>query len=250
MAALEEVLRGRIPPWLLRLVKQAGRSINRFGMIGADDRILLGTSGGKDSLVLALLLTLRKTWLPIDYDLKALHIDWVEYPMTADEKDTLQIYFDALKIPLEIHRTPMENPSFQGEFNCYLCARNRRRILFQKADELGISKIALGHHLDDFVETILINLCFRGSIESMQPVQDFFFGALHIIRPLCEIPEAAVQRIADRLDLPVIPKRCPHEAENIRFRLKPLVSELSHLDKLARSHIFEAFFGGKSKKTD
>lgn len=242
MVELQQVLRGNLPPWLRRLAKQTGRSINRFGMIGAGDSVLIGSSGGKDSLVLALLLVVRKTWLPIDYTLRALHIDWAEYPITDKERSDIIAYFDLLGIPLKIVRTPMKNESFQGQFNCYLCARNRRRILFQEADSLDISKIALGHHLDDIVETMLINLCFRGTFDTMKPVQDFFGGKLQVLRPLCELPERAVLRIAERLSLPVVEKRCPHEEDNIRRRLKPIVSQLSHIDGHARTHMFEAAF--------
>jgi len=237
---LQTVPEGKLPPWLRRLVKQVGRSIHRFGMIAADDSVLIGSSGGKDSLVLALVLALRKRWLPIDYTLKALHIDWDEYPMTEKERNSLIGYFDLLEIPLTIVRTPMKNESFNDSFNCYLCARNRRRILFEEADRLGIRKIALGHHLDDIVETILINLCFRGSFETMKPLQNFFGGKLKIVRPLCELPEHSVVRIAERLELPVIKKRCPYETTNIRHRLKPLVTRLSHIDSHARVHMFEA----------
>ncbi len=244
---LQAVLEGKLPPWLHRLVKQVGRSINRFGMIAEDDSVLIGSSGGKDSLVLALVLALRKRWLPIDYTLKALHIDWYEYPMTEGERNSLIDYFGLLKIPLKIVQTPMKNESFNDSFNCYICARNRRRILFEEADRLGIRKIALGHHLDDIVETILINLCFRGSFETMKPLQNFFGGKLQILRPLCELPEHAVVRIAERLELPVVEKRCPYETTNIRHRLKPLVTQLSHIDRNARVHMFEAVLNNKTE---
>ena len=162
--------------------------------------------------------------------------------MTEEEKSALEEYFEGMEIPLKIVRTPMKNDSFRGTFNCYLCARNRRRILFEEAARLGIRKIALGHHLDDIVETILINLCFRGTFDTMRPVQDFFSGDLRIIRPMCELPETAVIRVAERLDLPVVEKRCPHEQDNVRARLKPIIRELSHIDTHTRTHMFEAVF--------
>lgn len=141
-------------------------------MIGADDRVLLGISGGKDSLALALALALRRNWIPIDYELQALMINWIEHPAKQEELEKLRSFFYA-RYSFSYKNAHMFPDSFKGDFNCYLCSRNRRRILFEYSEDLGVTKIALGHHLDDFVETSLINLCFRGDFSSMKPVQDF-----------------------------------------------------------------------------
>ncbi len=237
---LKEMFSRRIPPFALRFAKLAGRGINRFGMIREGDHILLGISGGKDSLALSFALALRKIWLPIDYRLTAVHIDWAEYPIPQDKKDELVAFFSTLGIPYRFIEARMFPDSFKGEFNCYLCARNRRRILFEEAARLGITKIALGHHLDDFVETSLINLCFRGDFSTMRPVQDFFGGKIQIIRPLCLVKENSVLRLSERLAFPVAKVDCPYKDTNIRIRIKPIIEALSHIDRHTRDHIFEA----------
>lgn len=231
---------GSMPPWVRRFIKQAGRTINRFSMISSGDRVLLGISGGKDSLALALALSVRRTWLPVTYELEALHINWKEHPVHPEKIQAIREYFSALGIPFTSVDASMRPDSFNGEFNCYLCSRNRRRILFSHAAERGISRIAMGHHLDDLVETSLINLCFRGSFSTMLPVQEFFSGKLHVIRPLCEVRERTISRLAESFHLPVAKAVCPYDQTNIRSQLKPIIKELSKIDKLTREHIFSA----------
>ena len=138
---------------------------------------------------------------------------------------------------LDEHQFPS---SFNGDFNCYLCSRNRRRILFEYAARNNIRLIAMGHHLDDLVETSLMNLCFRASFSTMLPVQDFFDGKLFIIRPLIETHESVTRRLSECYDLPVIKPVCPYDQTNIRSQLKPIVKSLCHIDSLTREHIYKA----------
>ena len=245
MQIVNDIFNGSIPPWVMRFVKQTGKGINRFKMIKENDKILLGISGGKDSLALAFALSLRKRWLPINYDLHAVHINWSEYPVTDRQQEDLQQFFKIIDIPFETVTTKMFPGSYIDNFNCYLCSRNRKRILFDIAEEKGYSKIALGHHLDDIVETTLINLCFRGRFTTMLPVQEFFKGKLHIIRPMCEVRESAVSRLSDNLEFPVCKSPCPYNETNIRSSVKPIISNLSHIDKLTREHIYKAFWNEK-----
>lgn len=236
----QELIEGTIPPWIRRFIKQTGKTINKFGMIRNEETVLLGISGGKDSLALALALSLRRKWLPINYNLKAIMINWIEHPISEVAKEELHLFFNKLDIELLIVDEPQYSSSFKGEFNCYLCSRNRRRIIFNYARDNHIALIALGHHLDDLVETTLINTCFRGKFSTMQPIQEFFKGAIHIIRPMIEVRESVIKRIASTYELPVVKPVCPFDQTNIRAQLKPIVSELSHIDNLTREHIFKA----------
>lgn len=240
MISPERLMQGDIPPWIHRFVKKAGKAINTYGMFGEDEHVLIGVSGGKDSLALSLALALRLRWLPIDYRLSALHINWKEYPLEEREMERLEHYFESLGIEFSSVDAHMFSSTFKGEFNCYLCSRNRRRILFEYARDHDISTIALGHHLDDVVETTLINLCFRGDFSSMRPVQEFFSGKLHIVRPLCTTRESVLDRLVREVDMPVAKAPCPYDQTNVRSRLKPIVRELSHIDKYTREHIYKA----------
>ncbi len=236
----EELIGGNIPPWVHRFIKHTGKAINRYSMIRSGDRVLLGISGGKDSLALALALALRLKWLPITYSLEALHINWKEYPISYEQIASMKQFFSDLSIPFTSITTTMHPESFNGEFNCYLCSRNRRRILFEAADARGYDLIALGHHLDDLVETSMINLFFRGDFATMQPIQEFFGGKLHIIRPMIEIREHVIERLAGAYTLPVAKPVCPHDNTNIRTQLKPIVRDLCRIDKLTREHVYKA----------
>jgi tRNA 2-thiocytidine biosynthesis protein TtcA len=242
MYRLEQLLTYGIPPWLKRFCKQAGKGINQFGMIGDKDRILLGISGGKDSMAMALALSLRKQWLPINYQLHAAIIEWKEYPFPDKTREAFEHFFDLLGIPTTILQARMFSHSFEGEFNCYLCSRNRKRILFDEADRQNISKVALGHHLDDIVETTLINMCLRGKLDTMQPYQEFFDGKLAIIRPLCEVRESTIENVISRVELPRFVVPCPLKDTNVRSKMKPIVGELSSLNRYAREHIFRAYW--------
>ena len=235
-----ELIKGDIPPWVMRFIKGAGKAINRYRMIQGGDDVLIAASGGKDSLALALALSIRRKWLPVDYSLRALMINWTEHPIPEEYREKLAEYFDALGIDFMIMDERQFPDSFDGDFNCYLCARNRRRILFQHAEKTGTRLIAMGHHLDDLAETTMMNLCFRASFSTMLPVQEFFGGKMHIIRPLIETRESITRRLAEVYTLPVVKPVCPYDQTNVRARLKPVISELSHIDKLTREHIYNA----------
>ncbi len=230
----------KIPKWLMRTVKQAGKGINRFKMIEEGDEVLLAISGGKDSLVLALSLSIRLKWLPVKYSLKALHINWREYPLPDDLLSQITAFFDKLGIPFESRTADMQPSSFKNKFNCYLCARNRKRILFEYAAKHNITKIATGHHMDDIAETTLINLCLRGNFSTMMPVQEFFGGKLKIIRPLCLVREPQIKLAAERLELPVYNTICPYKETNLRLKMKPVLKQLYSFDKNVYEHIFDA----------
>lgn len=223
-----------------RFAHHAGRGIARFAMIGPGDRVLIGVSGGKDSLALSLALVERKKWVPIDYELFAVQVEWREFPLEEAEKRSLDEFFDRLAIPLRRVRASINPPSFGGKFSCYTCSRNRKRILFGEAERVGATRIALGHHMDDIARTTLMNLLFRGEFSTMMPVQEFFGGKMTIIRPLCEVRESEVSRVALRLGLPAVPNRCPKADTNQRLLMKELLRQASKVDRHAVSNLYGA----------
>ena len=235
-----DIINGEMPPWVMRFIKGAGKAINRYRMIQGGDDVLIAASGGKDSLALALALSVRRKWLPVTYNLRALMINWIEHPIPEEYREKLCTYFDALDIDFHIQDESQFPTSFKDDFNCYLCARNRRRVLFSYAEKTDTKLIAMGHHLDDLAETTMMNLCFRASFSTMLPVQEFFGGKMHIIRPLIETRESVTQRLAEIYDLPVVKPVCPYDQTNVRARLKPIIRELSHIDKLTREHIYNS----------
>lgn len=234
------LVKGEIPPWVMRFVKQVGRGINHHAMIRSNEAVLLSISGGKDSLALALALALRLKWLPINYTMEGLLINWIEHPIAEEAQEKLLQFFEALNIPLTIVNERQYPESFKGQFNCYLCARNRRRILFTYAEQHNYKLIATGHHLDDLVETTLLNLTSRATFATMLPVQEFFNQKLHLIRPMIEVHENTIKGVCNHYNLPVVKPVCPHDYTNIRGKIKPIVQQLVKLDRDVREHFYNA----------
>ena len=220
--------------------KKAGRGINRFDMIRDGERILIGVSGGKDSLALCLALTERKRWVPVDYALSAALIDWREFPAPATELEAVRSFLEGLGIPLRVIPANIYPAGYKKAFGCYICSRNRKRILFGEAERVGATKIALGHHLDDIVETTMLNLFFRGEFSTMMPVQRFFGGRLSIIRPLCEVEERDVERLARRVALPVLSSSCPRKDVNQRLLMKEVLRSLRRGSRQVKENIYRA----------
>jgi tRNA 2-thiocytidine biosynthesis protein TtcA len=235
---IRELLYRQPPPLVMRFLRMIGQGINHHAMVGADDRVLLSVSGGKDSLAVALGLKLRLRYLPITYRLEAAMINWREHPHSPEALDRIQAFFDALEVPLTVLTADMKPDSFGGRFDCYRCGRNRRRILFDHVR--GWTKfplIATGHHLDDIVQTTLMNMFFRGSFSTMRPVQPFFGDTLRVIRPMCEVREEIVEAVARDLRLPVSTIDCPFRTKNIRSRIRPLIEEAARINPRVRENI-------------
>ena len=240
MDELISIVNGRIPPRLFREAKKVGKAISTFSMVGQGEPILIGVSGGKDSNFLSLALSIRMKWLPERNPLRAALVEWKEHPIPEPERKAIESYYDELGVPLETLHASMYPSSFNGKFDCYLCARNRKRILFDFAAQIGISTIALGHHMDDFIETTLMNMVTRGYFATMMPVQQFFGGKIRIIRPLCLVKEHTIERFRAELDIPVFAVDCPRRQTNIRAQFKPIVKQFVHMNKHAREHIFNS----------
>lgn len=244
---LEALFQGAIPPWVHRFAKLTGKGINEHKMIQEGDEVIVGVSGGKDSLSLVLALALRRHWLPIKYGLEGVMIEWREHPLSPQYKKSLQNFFDTIQVPLTILTFQMKPESFRGDFNCYLCARNRRRILFDYAAQKGVKKIAFGHHLDDLVETSLMNLFHRGNLDPMKPVSPFFQGTIEVIRPLCLVKESTIRRLANAFQFPILEIDCSHKEINMRKDVKEIVHQMVKLDPLTREHIYNAYFKKEKK---
>jgi tRNA 2-thiocytidine biosynthesis protein TtcA len=225
---------------LERFSHHVGRGIARFDMICPGDKVLIGVSGGKDSLAMSCALVERRKWVPVEYELCAVQVEWREYPMTVAEKGAIDDFYRRLGIPFRRIEAGIAPRTFKKRFSCYTCSRNRKRILFEEAARLGAGKIALGHHMDDIARTTMMNLLFHGEVATMMPVQRFFGGQVSVIRPLCEVREAEVSRVAQRLRLPTAPNRCPNSDRNQRVLMKELLRMASRVNRHAVSNVYGA----------
>ena len=160
--------------------------------------------------------------------------------MTAGEKQAIDDFYRLLGIPFRRIEAEIAPSSFRKKFSCYTCSRNRKRILFEEAARVGAGKIALGHHMDDIARTTMMNLFFHGEVATMMPVQRFFGGQVSIIRPLCEVRETEISRLAARLRLPAAPNRCPNSDRNQRVLMKEILRMASRVNRHAVSNVYGA----------
>lgn len=212
-----------------RLGSRLGQAVGDFDMIGPGDRILVGVSGGKDSWALLHLLRLLQRRAPVAFDLVAVNVD---QGFAGFRADLVEEYLVREGYAHEM-RTARVNLTVKekirpGETFCSLCARLRRGALYRYADELGCNKIALGHHADDFVETLLLNLFFNGRVKAMPARRLADNGRHTVIRPLVYAWEDELAEYARARGFPVVCCACPgcNDPTLERHRVKRLLREL------------------------
>ncbi len=217
-----------------------GQAISRYRMIEDGDRIVVGISGGKDSLTMLWLLHERLARIPIDYTLYPVYID---LGFTPGFGDALRRYLKTVGYDLIINHTdfgPVAHSTVNRENPCFLCARCRRRRIFEIADKLKCPKIALGHTQDDMIETLFLNMCYAGELSTMVPRQPFFNGALTILRPLAHAAEDDIHRFAAQIKLPVFVNPCPSAGKSKRKEIKDLLQNLYRKNRKIKGNIFRA----------
>ena len=219
----------------------AGKAVHRWNMIEDGDRILVCLSGGKDSLALLEFLTGRLDRIPISYELVVAHLDMgYEYP---EEVEALKRYVESKGVTGHFEKTDyarIAHSKANRENPCFLCSRLRRKRLFELAAEYGCAKAAMGHHREDFSETLLMNILYSGEISTMTPVQEFFGGLVTIIRPLCMTPEEKIKKVVNGSGLPVTRNPCPSDKNSKRRMVKTIIDDLSRSNDKIKGNIFRA----------
>ena len=216
----------------LHLKKWLEKASLDYDMIGPGDRILVGVSGGADSLALLDLLNTPMLFLPNDTSILAVNID-LGFD-NGDAASELERYFGVNGYPFVIDRTEiglLAHSDYNKKNPCFLCSRLRRKRLFEIAADKGCNKIALAHHKDDMIETLLINIFYGREISTMVPNQSIFGGKLHIIRPFAYIDEKLIKKYAAEQELPLVRNGCPTSGVSKRAVVKELLNtmEKDHL---------------------
>lgn len=216
---------------LYRRIKHAvGRAVADHGLIVEGDRIAVGVSGGKDSYTLLHILEALRRRAPIRFDIMAITID-SGYPGFRSDiiVDHLREHGIAYHLEKTDHYGIIQAKRRPGSSYCSICARLKRGALYELVRRFGCNKLALGHHLDDFAETLLLNQFFVGSLKSMAASMLADNAVTTVIRPLVYVPESEIIEFARLKDFPVVCCRCPAcgEADMQRKRMKRLIAELS-----------------------
>jgi tRNA(Ile)-lysidine synthase TilS/MesJ len=231
-----------------RLKERFVKAMATYHLIEDDDRILVGLSGGKDSLLLTELLANRAKIDHPRFSVEALHVrmENIQY-----ETDTsyLQQFCDEQGVKLHLRTTRFEigeetvndaRDARRQKQPCFLCSWMRRKEMFNLAQELGCNKIALGHHQDDMLHTALMNLTFQGRFDTMPARLKMRKMPLTIIRPLCLIEEADIKAYAEMKGYQKQKKICPYETNSHRTDIKRLYDEIEQMNPEARYSIWRA----------
>ena len=210
-----------------RLRRFVGRAIEDYQMIEASDRVMVCLSGGKDSYTLLdILLNLQRS-APVDFEIIAVNLDQKQ---PGFPEHVLPDYLSALGVPFQILNedtySVVKRVVPEGETTCGLCSRLRRGILYRHAQAAGMTKIALGHHRDDIIETLFLNLFFGGRLKAMPPKLLSDDGANIVIRPLAYCPEADIETYAALRGFPIISCDLCGSQENLqRQQIKSMLRE-------------------------
>lgn len=198
------------------------RAFATYGLLADGDRVLVGLSGGKDSLCLLEMLALRARTGHPSYSVEAIHVrmENIAYETSADY---LERFCAALGVPLHVVTTRFDvRPDGGRKPACFLCSWHRRKQLFQMAQQLGCNKVALGHHQDDLLHTALMNLFYQGRFSTMPAMLPMRKMPLSVIRPLCMVAEADIARYAELRGYQRQIKQCPFEHDSVRTSVRRL----------------------------
>ncbi len=217
--------------------KRIGRAIMDYDMLCDGDKIAVAVSGGKDSLTLLKVLNDRRSFVPIKYEILAVHID-LGYPRSCAK--TLEKYFKKIKVKYHIEKVDALRKTDPKDINCFWCSWNRRKALFTVAKRFGCTKVALGHHKDDIAQTILLNLFFHGEVSSMLPRQKLFKGKIVIIRPLAYVEEDMIRRFAREEKLLHQECVCANSITSRRTIITDIIRRIKKICPEVKTNIFKS----------
>ena len=228
-----------------KIISRVRKAVEDYNMIASGDRIAVGVSGGKDSLVLLGALSGLSRFYPEKFEVVALTLDM---GYKADWSG-VQKYCDELGVPYVVKPTNIKEVVFDyrhEENPCSLCSKLRRGALNDLAIEQGCNKVALGHHNDDVLETFFLSLLYEGRINCFAPVTYLDRTNLYSIRPLIYTRECDIKSVAKRLCLPIVKSSCPADGETKRQDMKELIKMLDKsVNPGLKKRLFTAIQNGK-----
>lgn len=218
---------------------KVAKSIVDNSLIYKGDKVLVAVSGGKDSLVLLETLAILRQYDFLDFTLEAIHIDVEDVAYSADIK-ALKSMGKRLNVKMNILGIESNMEDRGKKAPCFVCSWHRRKALFTFADEHGFKKLALGHHMDDAVETLLINMAYHGNISSLPAKLSMFEGVINLIRPLILLTNKDTQEYANIKGFPKQTVTCPFEDITKRTTARNILEQLKAINPKASQSIFRS----------
>lgn len=222
-----------------KIFSNLGKAINKYNLLSDGDRIMIGVSGGKDSMTLLSALATRRTYGKENYDIVAVHIDVENVPYSIDEEyidnfcQKHNIKFISEKISVDFEQDPKKS-------HCFVCSWHRRKRLFELTNEHNCNKLALGHHMDDALETLIINMSYHGCISSMPAKLDMFNGKIQLIRPLILLTNNEIASFAKMMGFPSEKENCPYEDKTKRSQAGEVLKEMEKRFGSAKKSLFKS----------
>lgn len=222
-----------------KLCKKVGSSLKKYRLLQHDDTILIGLSGGKDSLFLLESMADRIKHLPFTVKLMACHVHIHEVGYKVDQEYLgnlckqydIPFYFEEMSVNLTAD--PKKAP-------CFVCSWHRRKRLFELTKKLNCNKLALGHHMDDALETLMMNMIYHGSISSLPASLTMFEGRMRLIRPLIELSNNEMVEVARERQYPILKEHCPYGDDTKRSEVRNLIDCMNNMHIHARKNVFRS----------
>ncbi len=232
-------MRNQEQKYLENIRKRVGRTLYKYKLLQPDDRILIGLSGGKDSLVLIEVLAGQLKHLPFKCELIAVHIQTKDVGYGIDT-DYLKKKCEELDVLLIVREIEVDLTMDRKKSPCFVCSWLRRKELFKISNELNCTKIALGHHLDDAVETLMLNMIYHASISSLPEKLSMLKGKIELIRPLLHLTNEELKKYALLRGFKPENKLCKYSDSTKRNDVKKILNDINRLHRKAKINMFRS----------
>jgi tRNA(Ile)-lysidine synthase TilS/MesJ len=222
-----------------KIEKSVGRAINRYSLIAGGDRVAVALSGGKDSLVLLETLARRRRRLPVSYELFAVHV-FIKNIGYESDVNFMREFCASLNVPFHLIEMEADLTIDESKSKCFVCSWHRRKALFNFAEEMNCRELALGHHLDDAIETLMMNMMYNGITSSLPPSLSMFSGKLQAIRPLILLEKNEIDKYAEIRRFPSEVKRCPYGEDTSRIKAHEMIQQMTSGSSAIKKSIFRS----------
>jgi tRNA(Ile)-lysidine synthase TilS/MesJ len=222
-----------------KICQKVGTTLHHHFMISEGDRVLVGLSGGKDSMILLEALAERRRAFPFGFTLEAVHVEAEGIGYRID-RERIFMFCASLGVPLHWRTIEPDLERDAAKNTCFVCSWHRRKSMFDLTREMDFNRLALGHHRQDAVETLLMNMIYHGSISSLPYTLEMFNGRVRLIRPLMDLDERILEDYARLNGMVNVEKSCPFEDRSRRDRIASIIREIEALHGKGPFNMFKS----------